>query len=389
MQLQLGEKIRSLRRRNGRTQEMLAEALGVTPQAVSRWEMNGTYPDVELLPAIAHYFDISLDELFGYEGERDKKIDDLLSRVEELDAQNMRDDRTIDDCIALLRNGLAAFPGNERIRHRLALLLDEAGWRRHRDWRSYGEDGYISYCFDREKQNPYWAEAAGLFETLAASARDRDIATDSVCRLILLCRNVGEQEKAAALAEKLPTLDRCREIMLATATDGKRQGAYLGDALLKLAYQLAEQLVYALVNRETHGETDMPIDKVKGVIALFDLICDDGNLGEYHNEVCNLYLYLSRLQWGRGYHEAAFASLDEALYHARRFDALRRADKTGFTAPLVSLVSCDIERWNPGDKAASLPGDWPMWGNPDYSRVKEEITADPRWAEWVKRTQEG
>ena len=63
MQIKLGEKIRKLRQRDGRKQEDLAVALGVTNQAVSRWEANGGYPDIEMLPAIANYFHITMDEL--------------------------------------------------------------------------------------------------------------------------------------------------------------------------------------------------------------------------------------------------------------------------------------------------------------------------------------
>ncbi len=88
MQLQLGGKIRELRRRDGRTQEALAHALGVTSQAVSRWEASGSYPDMELIPAIANYFGVSIDELFGYQGERESRIDALLAKVDELDRQN-------------------------------------------------------------------------------------------------------------------------------------------------------------------------------------------------------------------------------------------------------------------------------------------------------------
>lgn len=65
MQLKLGEKIRELRRREGRTQEALANALGVTSQAVSRWEAGGSYPDMEIVPALANYFGVTIDELFG------------------------------------------------------------------------------------------------------------------------------------------------------------------------------------------------------------------------------------------------------------------------------------------------------------------------------------
>ena len=65
MQLDLGKRIRELRQRNRITQETLAEALGVTSQAVSRWEASGSYPDVEIIPAIANYFGVSVDYLLG------------------------------------------------------------------------------------------------------------------------------------------------------------------------------------------------------------------------------------------------------------------------------------------------------------------------------------
>ena len=63
MNIKIGEKIKQLRQRDGRKQEDLANALGVTCQAISRWEANGGYPDMELIPAIANYFNVSIDEL--------------------------------------------------------------------------------------------------------------------------------------------------------------------------------------------------------------------------------------------------------------------------------------------------------------------------------------
>ena len=61
MQIKLGEKIKELRRRDGRKQEELALALGVTGQAVSRWESGSCYPDMETIPAIANYFGVTIE----------------------------------------------------------------------------------------------------------------------------------------------------------------------------------------------------------------------------------------------------------------------------------------------------------------------------------------
>ena len=47
------------------TQEQVAEVFGVSPQAVSRWENSTSYPDVTLLPAIASFFETTVDELLG------------------------------------------------------------------------------------------------------------------------------------------------------------------------------------------------------------------------------------------------------------------------------------------------------------------------------------
>ena len=115
MKLDLGQKIRELRRRDGRTQEALAEAIGVTSQAVSRWETNGGYPDMEMIPSIANYFGISIDELFGYNNERSKRIDGLATKIDQMNFQNNGEDINIDECISLARNALIEFPGNEKI----------------------------------------------------------------------------------------------------------------------------------------------------------------------------------------------------------------------------------------------------------------------------------
>ena len=61
----LGNKIAELRKEKGMTQEALANQLGVSNQAVSKWEANQSCPDIQLLPVIADLFDISLDALFG------------------------------------------------------------------------------------------------------------------------------------------------------------------------------------------------------------------------------------------------------------------------------------------------------------------------------------
>lgn len=61
----LGPLIRSLRGAKNMTQCVFADKLGVTPQAVSKWENGLGYPDIMLFPAIADTLEVSIEELFG------------------------------------------------------------------------------------------------------------------------------------------------------------------------------------------------------------------------------------------------------------------------------------------------------------------------------------
>ncbi len=74
----MGDNISFLRRAAGLTQELLADRLGVTSQAVSKWERQLSCPDVALLPAMADVFGVTIDELFlNMDTNTDSRVDAL------------------------------------------------------------------------------------------------------------------------------------------------------------------------------------------------------------------------------------------------------------------------------------------------------------------------
>ena len=84
-EMKLGENIRSLRKEKGIGQDVLAGQLGVTVQAVSKWETGGSMPDITLLPQIAQYFGVTMEELFyGKEEVLDEGAVDAAAVIEQL-----------------------------------------------------------------------------------------------------------------------------------------------------------------------------------------------------------------------------------------------------------------------------------------------------------------
>lgn len=78
----LADNIQKFRKRIGMTQEELAEKLGVTFQAVSKWENAKSTPDILFLPTMAELFNCSIDDLFSYVSKNNRQEINLISDMQ-------------------------------------------------------------------------------------------------------------------------------------------------------------------------------------------------------------------------------------------------------------------------------------------------------------------
>jgi len=397
MQIKIGTVIKKLRKRDGRTQEEIASRLGVTSQAVSRWEADGGYPDMEIVPNIAGLFGVSIDALFGYDGiDRKKRIDDILSDVSNMIKQNTSNS----EIAVLLRNAVAEFPSEERILVELAETLNRQGWS-ERGGRSYTTDGdeYTRNDSEWNKDNPFWQESINLFTNLLENSRDNKILTRSKQGLINLYRVIGRYDKAVEIAETFPEIYVSKEIMLYKGTDGEEMCKYAQDALMKLLSELKDAVTYIIISRQPKSGDDYisdierRIEKIYGIIRLFELIYDDGNLGFYHNTVSDIYLWLasmfcdvySRTGGANGdkndYLNLSFDCLDKALENAKRFDKLIATGEHKYTAFLVNLAVTDTDKWSASvPTAKNIMNHWHL-----FDHTKKVLEKDERWQGWIEK----
>ena len=186
MKLQIGEKLKELRHKNGVTQDQLAEMLGVSSQSVSRWELGICYPDLELLPVIANYFDITLDDLVGMNKIRSEEM--RISIFTE--ALNFEREEQWDKAIEVLRNALKTFPSDDELETELALVLSKTG-----------------------KQKDLM-EAITLSEKVLDRCTSEKLRSTARANLCFLYKAAGLTEKAAAMGKTLPHIWECREMLM-------------------------------------------------------------------------------------------------------------------------------------------------------------------------------
>lgn len=177
--INLGGTIRDLRKQKGITQETLAAALSVTPQAVSKWESGVSYPEMTMIPLIAGYFEVSLDTLFDYDI---RKVKTHIQKILQDAAKYFFDDppRYGDTVRAALTDN----PGSEDL---LIALLD------HYE--------YILRNFD---DITHLDEMIDIAHQLISSSRDFVKVCDAKDNLAAAYLKKGNYAKAKEILETLP-----------------------------------------------------------------------------------------------------------------------------------------------------------------------------------------
>ena len=203
MSKSFSDNFKSMRKQRGLTQEQIAETLGVSCQAVSKWETNSSYPDISLLPIIADYFGVSVDYLIGHDTSKQvEEINTVCVQVGELFDQGRAW-----EAISILREMLIKHPGNEKLMYNLAWALSGT-------------------CKD-SKEN--YQEAILLYHKILEISTDTEMRTkvsrDLIYRYYTLC----DIEKAKYFANTLPSFDLCREYNVGRGNilDGRELSDYL------------------------------------------------------------------------------------------------------------------------------------------------------------------
>lgn len=141
--MEIGNQIKALRLQRGITQEALAEQLGISPQAVSKWERNTATPDIQLLPALSSYFGVTIDELFSLSDEtRMERIQNMLWDERVLNPATVETDRAF-----LLEKGRREKNNGEVYR-----LLADIEYQLSEEHRRAAQD-YAREAISREPEN--------------------------------------------------------------------------------------------------------------------------------------------------------------------------------------------------------------------------------------------
>ena len=238
--MNIGNKIRELRKQRGITQEQLAESIGISFQAVSKWENNIALPDITLVPVLASYFGVSMDELFDFNlKEIEHAVRIITEKAYQYRESNPAESRRI------LEEGLKKYPENDILLNNLLYVLD--------------------YSVKPD-------ETIAIASKLIEKTNQNDVKYDALRFLAYAYKAKGNLESAEAAIEQIPEIYFTKLTEKAYLLSGKakfeaaeKQKWISFENLLQMMWKLAEYY-------EENGKIDKAIAETKKALNLISII---------------------------------------------------------------------------------------------------------------------
>ncbi len=329
MEIKLGKRLRSLRHQRGATQEELASQLGVTYQAVSKWENDTTMPDTAMLPQIAAVLGVTIDALFSVDRS------DEMRRIDLILQQSIVSDEQFSYASRLLEAVLREEPDNTDAKKRyLRLYL-----------RRYHSDRMVA----QEMLTKLWG----------AGCEDAE--------LYLACRELCGGGSEVRHADNTRFVERCTDYVKSHPTEIKVR-EYLFEALLELRrYDEARTFMDSLPADDSYtaylpeiwcGDLLLAHGNTDGAIAVWKTVPSSNHKGQYEVGV-----RLERLGDAEGAavcYEASFtaaeAPRDLSAMYALAFLRERQGDIRGALDAWETVLTVLASDWN---KVDGEDVDWP------------------------------
>ncbi len=266
MEINLKDKLRALRQQKNVTQEALANHLGITPQSVGKWERGEGFPDITLLPKIAFYFDVTVDELLGVEQARVEEAIAEYQRQSNIYRHNGENQKNLE----LWEKAYSEFPNDCRVIEGLMSAINRDG---------------IYPCPKNEAERIIALAQELLEKTTDSKQRENAIKT--------LCYTYEsiDKEKALYYADMFSSFYATREYFRAYILDGE-EGVEACQNYIRLLIFDAAMTAMSMTSKAdfSHEET---IEAFQFAIDILKRLYSDGNIGFDSNMVSLYYQYIA------------------------------------------------------------------------------------------------
>ena len=299
-------RLKQLRKANELTQEHLAEYMGVSPQAISRWETGATYPDIAQIPLLSHIFQVSADHLLGIDIVRaDEAIATIHKQAQE--CAWMGDFHGACDC---LRAGLERYPCNYSLMVALAENIS---------------------CIGKDGSNE---EIVTLCETVIAACSDTEQRNKALQILIFRLKNIGQHENAMHYVKLLSPTEYSVEDTTIAVLERHTPSADLKSYITFLADRL--MMCLAMLSHKSEYTTEDKIALLQGVVDICQAVYPNGDANYYAYYAVSALSELAKIYAALQDEKNTLKTLEELSDYATLFDTYDNDAKC--TSPAVRNI---------------------------------------------------